>query len=120
MRPVNTYITIRYEVPLVDDKHNTDNLLAKYNKEPIECIFQEPIFTESDKRFITDLGHTIVESPAAYERIDQHTLLIGVHLYRPIYAEALKSCLPAIFIGTGWDVWDTYAHPLHGAMQPAC
>ncbi|KAM3560899.1 hypothetical protein MY1884_002686 [Beauveria asiatica] len=76
-------------------------------KRSIECIFQEPIFTDSDKSFLTSLGHRIVSSPAAYSLIDNTTLLLAVHLYRPIYAAALKLNLPAIFVGTGWDVWDT-------------
>lgn len=82
--------------------------LEKYSKQSIQCIFQEPIFTQSDKTFLHTLGHTIVDSPAAYSLIDDGTLLFAVHLYRPIYAAALHASLPAIYIGTGWDVWDTY------------
>ncbi|PMB71421.1 hypothetical protein BM221_001510 [Beauveria bassiana] len=62
---------------------------------------------DSDKSFLTSLGHRVVSSPAAYSLIDNATLLLAVHLYRPIYAAALQLNLPAIFIGTGWDVWDT-------------
>ncbi|OAR02935.1 hypothetical protein LLEC1_04937 [Akanthomyces lecanii] len=81
--------------------------LQRYSKGSIECIFQEPIFTHSDESLLRALGHRVVASPAAYELIDDATLLFAVHLYRPIYAAALKSSLPAIFVGTGWDVWDT-------------
>ena len=70
------------------------------------CFFQEPVFTASDAAFITSLGHHVVDSPAGCERVDGSTLLFGVHLYRPIYALALKNSLPAVFVGTGWDVWD--------------
>lgn len=38
--------------------------------------------------------------------VDGETLFFGVHLYRPIYAMALKDSLPAVFVGTGWDIWD--------------
>lgn len=82
-------------------------MAAKHNKDSIECIFQEPIFTDSDKSFLADLGYRVVASPTVYELIDDASLLFAVHLYRPIYAAALKSSLPAIFVGTGWDVWDT-------------
>ncbi|KGQ03093.1 hypothetical protein BBAD15_g11689 [Beauveria bassiana D1-5] len=85
----------------------TNIATEKYSKHSIECIFQEPIFTDSDKSFLTSLGHRVVSSPAAYSLIDNATLLLAVHLYRPIYAAALQLNLPAIFIGTGWDVWDT-------------
>ena len=74
--------------------------------EKVPCFFQDPIFTASDKAFIESLGHSVVDSPAGCERVDSSTLLYGVHLYRPIYALALKNGLPAVFVGTGWDVWD--------------
>lgn len=73
----------------------------------IECVFQEPVFTEPDKAFITSLGHQAVDSPQGFDMVKPGTLLFGVHLYRPIYAKALESCLPAVFIGTDLDVWDT-------------
>lgn len=73
----------------------------------IECTFQEPVFTEPDKAFIASLGHAVVESPQGFDMVTRDALLFGVHLYRPIYAEALSRSLPAIFIGTDLDVWDT-------------
>lgn len=38
--------------------------------------------------------------------VHDQTLLFGVHLYRPVYASSLEASLPAMFVGTGWDVWD--------------
>lgn len=39
--------------------------------------------------------------------IDDTTFLYGVHLYWPIYAQALAAAsTPAVFVGTGFDVWD--------------
>ena len=70
----------------------------------IPVIFQEPLFTTTDKTFLAPHG-TVVDVPAANIRIGPNTLLFGIHLYRPIYAAALTT-LPAIYIGTGWDVWD--------------
>ncbi|KAM0424990.1 hypothetical protein ACHAPT_009791 [Fusarium lateritium] len=72
----------------------------------IECFFQDPVFNASDKAFLTNLGHTVVETPAGCEMIDRDTFFFGVHLYKRIYAMALEKSLPAIFVGTGWDVWD--------------
>lgn len=72
----------------------------------IPCIVQEPIFTESDRAFITALGHEVVNSPRGCEMVDQDSLLFAVHLYRPVYAMALSGDVPSIFVGTGWDVWD--------------
>ncbi|KAK2601408.1 hypothetical protein N8I77_010862 [Diaporthe amygdali] len=72
----------------------------------IETIYQEPRFTQPDKDFLTSLGGKTVDSPGAYELIDRGTLIFGVHLYRDIWAAALKDSLPAMCVGTGWDVWE--------------
>lgn len=49
--------------------------------------------------------------------VSDNTLLFGVHLYRPLYAQALDSNLPAIFVGTGWDIWDRFVlAPLFSMM----
>ncbi|OAA55104.1 Sensitivity To Red Light Reduced-like, SRR1 [Cordyceps fumosorosea ARSEF 2679] len=82
--------------------------LEKYTQLSVECVFQDPIFTPSDISFLTALGHRVVPSPAAYALVEGTTLLFAVHLYRPIYAAAFQQPdLPAMFVGTGWDVWDT-------------
>lgn len=81
-------------------------LEAKFDVK-MKCIFQEPVFTESDKAFITSLGHRVVDDPEGFDLVTSETLLFGVHLYRPIYAKALGRCLPAVFVGTDLDVWDT-------------
>lgn len=73
----------------------------------VKCYFQDPVFGEADKAFIVSLGHEVVSSPQGFEKVDGNTVLSGVHLYRPIYAKALEKCLPAVFIGTDLDVWDT-------------
>ncbi|KAM6535805.1 hypothetical protein FALCPG4_005340 [Fusarium falciforme] len=80
--------------------------LEKITGRKIDCFFQDPVFNTSDKAFLKNLGHTVVETPAGCEMIDQDTLFFGVHLYKPIYAMALGKHLPAIFVGTGWEVWD--------------
>jgi hypothetical protein len=79
----------------------------KRDKTKVKCYFQDPVFGEADKAFIVSLGHEVVSSPEGFEKVDGNTVLSGVHLYRPIYAKALEKCLPAVFIGTDLDVWDT-------------
>lgn len=79
-----------------------------YN-DAIPCSFQEPRFTLNDTEFLTNLGHTVVESPAAFEAVDEDALVFAIHMYRPIYEAALEKALPAMFVGTGWDVWDGYS-----------
>lgn len=70
------------------------------------CLLQEPRFSPGDKAFLHGLGHEVVETPAAFDAVDDHTLLFAVHMYRPIYERALEGALPAAFVGTGWDTWD--------------
>ncbi|KAF3802053.1 hypothetical protein GCG54_00012297 [Colletotrichum gloeosporioides] len=82
-------------------------LSAIYN-ETIPCSFQEPRFTPNDTKFLENLDHEVVESPAAFEAVDEDTLVFAIHMYRPIYEATLEKALPAMFVGTGWDVWDGY------------
>ncbi|OAQ76893.1 SRR1 domain-containing protein [Purpureocillium lilacinum] len=98
--------------------------LERLTRTTIPCLFQEPIFSASDAAFLTaSLGHSVVEHPRGCHAVDRRALLYGVHLYRPIYALALAGGggagggretrayedLPAVFVGTGWDVWDAVA-----------
>ena len=80
---------------------------AKTTGHAIPCIFQEPHFSPADIEFLQGLGHTVVRSPAAFRAVDADSLLFGVHLYRAVYAEALATSLPRIFVGTDWDTWAT-------------
>ncbi|OHE99299.1 hypothetical protein CORC01_05340 [Colletotrichum orchidophilum] len=84
-------------------------VLSELYKESIPCSFQEPRFSPNDTGFLTGLGHEVVESPAAFEAVDEETLVFAVHMYRPIYEATLEKALPAMFVGTGWDVWDEFA-----------
>ncbi|KAL0938105.1 uncharacterized protein CTRU02_207836 [Colletotrichum truncatum] len=81
-------------------------MIAEIYNESIPCSFQEPRFTPNDIEFLKNLGHDVVESPAAFEAVDEDTLVFAIHMYRPIYEATLEKALPAMFVGTGWDVWD--------------
>ncbi|ROT41626.1 hypothetical protein SODALDRAFT_271672 [Sodiomyces alkalinus F11] len=81
-------------------------LLADISGETISCIFQEPLFSSTDKDFLLSLGHEVVDSPAAFDAVDEETLLFAIHMYRPIYEAALERALPVMFVGTGWETWD--------------
>ncbi|KUI70007.1 hypothetical protein VM1G_04796 [Cytospora mali] len=82
------------------------DILKEENGQPIECFYQEPRFAQPDKDFIESIGGNVVDSPASYDLVDETTLVFGVHLYRDIWAAALKKSLPGIFVGTGWGVWE--------------
>ncbi|EFY93804.1 hypothetical protein MAC_00295 [Metarhizium acridum CQMa 102] len=72
----------------------------------IECIFQEPLFTAAERTFLTGMGYRVVDHPVACRAVTADSLLYGVHLYRELYEEALRTALPAVFVGTDWDTWD--------------
>ncbi|KAJ9131748.1 hypothetical protein NKR23_g11582 [Pleurostoma richardsiae] len=81
-------------------------LLSGPGADRVPCFFQEPCFTGADKAFLESMGHVVVESPRAYAMTSPTTLVFGIHLYKEVWAEALAKCLPAIFVGTSWNVWD--------------
>ncbi|KID74233.1 uncharacterized protein G6M90_00g081920 [Metarhizium brunneum] len=80
--------------------------LEKLAGTKIECIFQEPLFTDAERTFLTGMGYRVVDHPVACRAVTADSLLYGVHLYRELYEEALRAALPAVFVGTDWDTWD--------------
>ncbi|KAK8068387.1 SRR1 [Apiospora saccharicola] len=86
-------------------------LLNERATEPIRCVFQEPYFTEADREFLEGMAYEIVDSPHGYKSVDEHTFLYGIHLYKETYSDAIADHIPAIFIGTGWDTWESCANP---------
>ncbi|KAK2672949.1 SRR1-like domain [Fusarium oxysporum f. sp. vasinfectum] len=79
--------------------------LEKITSGKVEKFFQDPAFNASDKKFLENIGHTVLDDPKGTQMVDEKTLLFGVHLYRPVYNDALKGELPALFVGTGWEDW---------------
>ncbi|KAI0542810.1 hypothetical protein GGR58DRAFT_171956 [Xylaria digitata] len=77
----------------------------------IRCVFQEPILNSIDKAFIESLGHEVVESPIGFQLVDPETLAFGVHLYRDIYSQVIATHIPAMFVGTSYEIWED----AHGA-----
>ncbi|SPO07290.1 uncharacterized protein DNG_09984 [Cephalotrichum gorgonifer] len=93
----------------------------------LPTLFQDPAFTQADKTFLASRGHTVVESPAAFEAVAADpagSVVVGFHLYVPVYRQALgwrgpeeggekegeggggEGETPRVFVGTGWDDWD--------------
>ena len=57
---------------------------------PVLVTFQDPAFTEVDKTFLTArLGHSVVETPQAFDLIDEETFLFAPHLEHDVLASAL-------------------------------
>ncbi|KZZ88794.1 hypothetical protein AAL_07995 [Moelleriella libera RCEF 2490] len=77
----------------------------------IDCIFQEPLFTDADVSFLQGRGYAVLKDGAC-EQVDRDTLLFGIHLYKPLYAQAIANELPAVFVGTDWNTWDLLLTPV--------
>ncbi|KAH6648664.1 hypothetical protein BKA67DRAFT_369779 [Truncatella angustata] len=73
----------------------------------LRCIFQEPCFTRGDVEFLESLGYEVVESPRGFEEVSEDAIVVGIHLYSDIYTKAFKGAIPALFIGSGVDVWES-------------
>lgn len=83
-------------------------LLAEaHNGSPIQRVIQEPAFSATDNEFCESLGFKTVDTPQAFEMIDSHTLVYGIHLYMPTWAEALSKQLPGCLVGTPFGVCET-------------
>ncbi|KAI0130390.1 hypothetical protein BJ170DRAFT_681842 [Xylariales sp. AK1849] len=81
--------------------------LNKEAEHKIRCIFQEPCFTRADADFLRGLGHEVVDSPFGFDQVADDTVVYGIHLYRDIYAAIIEKTVPAIFVGTGYDIWES-------------
>lgn len=85
-----------------------ENCIETVSNTTIHCTFQEPLFTDADTAFLTARGHAVVPAPLASTAVTPHTLLYGIHLYRPLYEEALQDYLPSVYVGTDWETWEQY------------
>ncbi|KAI3318797.1 hypothetical protein HD806DRAFT_302818 [Xylariaceae sp. AK1471] len=85
-----------------------EHVQSKEKEHQVLCFFQDPIFNSVDKAFIASLGHQVVESPKGFQLVDPSTLVFGVHLYRDIYSEVIATHIPAMFIGTAYEVWEDF------------
>ncbi|KAI1343286.1 hypothetical protein F5Y15DRAFT_229915 [Xylariaceae sp. FL0016] len=79
----------------------------------IRCYFQEPLFNSVEKSFIESKGHRVVDSPQGFDMVSPSTLVFAIHMYRGIYSHIISKSLPAIFVGTPYDVWEDF----HGSEQ---
>lgn len=94
--------------------------LEKLHDLKIRCLFQEPCFTDSDKRFLQSLGYEVVDSPAGFDEVSADCLVYGIHLYKGTYSTIIEKHIPAIFVGTGYETWEKYVerHPRYITHSP--
>ncbi|ERS95638.1 hypothetical protein HMPREF1624_08154 [Sporothrix schenckii ATCC 58251] len=72
----------------------------------IECFFQEPLYTSADKAYLIGLGHTVIETPAAYQMIGPTTMVFAIHLPTREYLGCLLDAVPVMLIGTGYETYE--------------
>ncbi|KAL1844898.1 hypothetical protein VTK73DRAFT_1545 [Phialemonium thermophilum] len=83
-------------------------LLEAHCGAPVQRIIQEPCFSPTDKQFCESLGFRVVDTPTAFDMIDGETLLYGIHLYIPTWAQALRKQLPGCWVGCRVDDCERY------------
>ena len=61
-------------------------------------IAQDPAFTELDKRMLCEvMGFEVVETPTAFNLIDQFTFVYAPHMVAELYCQALVKQPPLTF-----------------------
>ncbi|KAK3298718.1 uncharacterized protein B0H64DRAFT_385911 [Chaetomium fimeti] len=79
--------------------------LKSHNGPDIQCVVQEPRFTQTDKEFCAKLGLEAVESPNGFSLVNESTLLFGIHMELEIYNRAM-AIPPAIYVGASLEEWE--------------
>ncbi len=65
----------------------------------VKVVCQDPAFTELDQTFLESLRYEVVETPLAFERVGEETLVFAVHCYKDVY-EGFALNRPAMLVGT--------------------
>lgn len=64
-----------------------------------EVYFQDPAFTKVEKKFLQSLGYTVLEDPAAFEKMSASTFLFAPFNGYDVACSAFAVSFPALFIG---------------------
>ncbi|KAG8525877.1 uncharacterized protein KY384_000637 [Bacidia gigantensis] len=80
-------------------------------------LFQDPAFTASDVAYLESLGHHVLESPLAFDQIDESTFLFAPHLEANVYAAALEKKVPALVVGS--NVTELIGRPISSGVDEA-
>ncbi|EDN91071.1 predicted protein [Sclerotinia sclerotiorum 1980 UF-70] len=77
--------------------------LGGIGADKIQCVFQDPQYTETDKEFLISLAGIVVDDPLAFDHIKEDTLVYAIHCYGPVYKTISSGPQPAVLIGTDMD-----------------
>ncbi len=64
-----------------------------------QVYFQDPDFSDADKMFLQSLGYTVLENPAACEKMSTGTFLFAPFLPDYVAAGALTVAFPGLYMG---------------------
>lgn len=74
--------------------------LTSKGDDKLECIFQDPQFTDLDRQFLTSLGYTVVHDPEAIGKITVNTLVYAIHCYADVYMAVSEGPHPSVMVIT--------------------
>ncbi|KAH8594136.1 hypothetical protein B0O99DRAFT_189157 [Bisporella sp. PMI_857] len=72
----------------------------------LEVILQDPVFSDLDKQFLTSLGYTVVDDPAAFQHVTGDSLVYAIHCYNDVFKQIVKFAKPAMMIRNKLDDLD--------------
>ena len=64
-----------------------------------EVYFQDPAFTKVEKKFLQSLGYTVLEDPAAFNKMSASTFLFAPFVAYNVASSALAVSFPALYMG---------------------
>ena len=77
----------------------------------IECFVQDPIYTETEKKILEDLGITVLENPLGFLEVDQSTIVVSFAPDIPVRQVVCELTHPAVLL------WDRVSHQIP-LLQP--
>jgi len=76
------------------------------SEKKLQCVFQDPAFTDLDKEFLKSLEYIVVDDPLAFGHITASTLVYGIHCYNEVFKSVSAVAKPAMMIRNTLDNLD--------------
>ncbi|KAB8976004.1 hypothetical protein FH972_026882 [Carpinus fangiana] len=76
-----------------------EDICATITNKERHLVFQDPLFTTTDKIFIAALGYEVSDSPHAYGRISEGSIVYTPHFPQRLWPQAARMGKPALIIG---------------------
>ena len=86
--PLHQLAVLTVVLGIIGGRHSIQNVYC-----------QDPVFTKVERAFLQSLGYTILEDPAACQKMSTGTFLFAPYLGHDVAAKALSVAFPALYIG---------------------